>query len=180
MKTVLILFAAALPALAQQTFDFKSLDKMGAKATETTNVTLEGDSLKLASNFLGSDNDNESLKSLVNNLTGIYVRSYEFAKTGEYNRADLEPFRAYLKARQWNKIIDIKETNETTEVYLQTLPNNQLGGLAILSAEEKELTIVYIVGVIKMSDLAKLGGNLGIPDMTFLNNGKKPDEKKKD
>ena len=44
MKTALILFAAAIPAFAQQSFDFKSLDKLGANATESTNITLEGES----------------------------------------------------------------------------------------------------------------------------------------
>jgi hypothetical protein len=178
MKTALILFTAALPAFSQQIFDFKSLDKMGANAKESTNVTLEGDSLKLALSFLGSDE--EAIKSMVNNVKGIYVRSYEFAKPGEYNQADLVPFRAYLKTLQWNKIVDVKESNESTEIYLQPLPNNRLGGLAILSVEPQEMTLVFIIGAMNLSDVAKLGGNLGIPDMSFLNNGKKAEEKKKD
>ena len=53
MKTSWILFAAAIPAFAQQNFDFKQLDKLGANATESTNITLEGDTLKLATSFMG-------------------------------------------------------------------------------------------------------------------------------
>ncbi len=74
MKRTWILFAAAIPAFAQQSFDFKSLDKLGANATGSTNITLEGDTLKLATSFLGDD------KSVFRNLTGVYVRSFEFDK----------------------------------------------------------------------------------------------------
>jgi hypothetical protein len=38
-------------------------------------------------------------------------------------------------------------------------------GLAVLSAEPKELTVVNIVGPVDLEKLAKLEGNLGIPDL---------------
>jgi hypothetical protein len=172
MKTALILFAA-IPAFAQQNFDFKLLDKLGANATGSTNITLEGDTLKLATSFLGDDTG--SLK----NLTGVYVRSYEFAKAGQYNEADLAPLRAYLKTLQWTKVVDVKETDETSEIYVHVLPNNRLGGLAIVSAEAKEVTVVFIAGALNMSDVGKLSG-LGIPDIGLEHGGKKSDDSKKD
>jgi hypothetical protein len=174
MKTAWILFAAAIPAFAQQNFDFKTLDKLGANATGSTNITLEGDTLKLATAFLGSDN------GAFRNLTGVYVRSFEFAKEGQYKEADLAPLRAYLKTLQWAKIVDVKEAEETSEIYRQPLPNNRLGGLAIVSAEPKEVTIVFISGVLNMSDVGKLGGNLGIPDIQLNRDEKKSDNSKKD
>jgi hypothetical protein len=167
MKKALILLIAAIPALAQQNFDFKSLDKLGANAKESTNITLEGDTLKLATSFLGDD------KSALKSLTGVYVRTFEFAKPGQYKEADLAPLRAYLKTLQWTKIVDSKESDETSEIYLQALPNNRLGGLAIISAEPKEVAIVFISGVMSMSDLGKLSGNLGIPNITLDHGGKK-------
>jgi hypothetical protein len=178
MKTAWILFAAVIPAavtpaLAQQNFDFKSLDKIGANASESTNITLEGDTLKLATSFLGGDS------GPFKNLTGVYVRTFEFAKAGQYNETDLAPLRAYIKTLQWSKIIDVKEATETSEIYLHPLPNNQLGGLAIVSAEPKEVTVVFISGVLKMSDLGKLNG-LGIPDIVYEHGGKKSDDSKKD
>ena len=158
MKTALILFAAAIPALAQQTFDFKSLDKIGANATGSTNITLEGDVLKLATSFFG-----DALK----NLTGVYVRSFEFDKPGQYKEADLAPVRAYIKTLQWSKIVDVKDAGETSEIYIQPLPNNRLGGLAIVATEAKEVTVVFISGVLNLSDVGKLN-NLGIPDVPDL------------
>src|SRR5580658_1895492 len=178
MKTAWMLLAAAIPAavipaLAQQSFDFKSLDKLGANASESTNITLEGDTLKLATSFLGGDS------GPFKNLTGVYVRSFEFAKPGQYNEADLAPLRAYLKTLQWSKIVDVKETEETSEIYLKSLPNNKLGGLAIISAEPKEVTVVFISGVLNMSDVGKLSG-LGIPDILYDHGAKKSDDSKKD
>jgi hypothetical protein len=173
MKTALILFAAAIPALAQQNFDFKQLDKLGANATESTNITLEGDTLKLAISFLGDD------LGLLKNLTGVYVRSFEFEKPGQYKEADLAPLRAYLKTLQWTKVVDVKETDETSEIYVHALPNNKLGGLAIVSAEAKEVTVVFIAGTLNLSDIGKLS-DLGIPDIKLEHGGKKSDDSKKD
>ncbi len=175
MKTAwIILFAAGIPAFAQQSFDFKQLDKLGANATNSTNITLEGDTLKLATSFLGDEN------SAFRNLTGVYVRSFEFAKPGQYKDADLAPLRAYVKTLKWVKIVDVKEAHETSEIYLQPLPNNRLGGLAIVSAEPKEVTVVFISGNLNMSDIGKLSGNLGIPDIQLNQDGKKSDKSKKD
>jgi hypothetical protein len=156
MKRLWLLFALAIPLAAQQGFDFKSLDKMGAKARDSTNITLEGDSLKLAANFLGNDKDAESLKSLVANLKSINVRSWEYERDGMYKDADLDPFRAYLRTAQWPKIVEVKENGESSEVYLKSGDASRNGGIAVISAEPQELTIVFIEGAISVADLAKL------------------------
>jgi hypothetical protein len=178
MKKTLLLLAAALPAFAQQTFDFHTLDKLGAKARESTNITLDGDTLKLAGNFLNGDN--AALKPVVDNLKAFYVRNFEFDKEGQYADADLEPLRAYIKTLQWNKIVDVKEDKDTSEIYIKPLPNNRIGGLAIINAEPKEVNVIYITGDLNMSDLAKLDGNFGIPDMKFLHDDKKSGKKSGD
>ena len=169
MKLTWILFAA-LPALAQQpAFDFKSLDKLGANAKESTSINLEGDALKAAAGLMGDK---------FRNLTGVYVHTYEFAKTGQYNVQDLEPVRAYLRTLNWTKIVDVKESDETSEIYLQPLPDGKISGLAVLVAEPKEVTVVFLQGTLDPSDLKKLG-SLGIPNIQ-LDHGGKPDAPKKD
>jgi hypothetical protein len=169
-----VLFVLALPLLAQQGFDFKTLDGLAANAKDKTILTLDADMLKMAANFLGAaDKDSASIKSLVGNIKAIYVREYEYEKPGQYNEADLAPLRAYLAQPPWNKIIESKEGKETSEVYLQPLPGNQLGGVAIVSVEPKEVTVVFINGVLNVDDIAKLSGNMGIPDLGSLKNLKK-------
>ncbi|HZL57898.1 MAG TPA: hypothetical protein VFC21_12480, partial [Bryobacteraceae bacterium] len=97
MKKPFLLFAIILP-LWGQGFDFKSLDKFDTLTQHKTKVTLDGDLLKLAARFLGGDDDKEtaSIKSLVDNLKGIYIRSWEFDRDGQYTQADIEPLRVYL------------------------------------------------------------------------------------
>jgi Domain of unknown function (DUF4252) len=164
MKSALILMAAAIPALAQQNFDFRLIERLGAGAKSSTSITLDGNLLKLAASFVGSGD--ESLKSLARGLTGVYVRSYQFERPGQYLESDLEPLRAYLRSGQWSKIVDVKEaTKEGSEIYVQALPNDRLGGVVVISAESKEVTVVFISGVMNASDVAKLSGNLGIPDL---------------
>ena len=174
MRAALILLAASIPALAQQNFDFKLLDKLGANATESTNITLEGDTLKLATSFLGDD------KNAFKNLTGVFVRSFEFAKAGQYRDADLAPVRDYLKGLQWPKILDVKEDGEWTQIYMRGLGDGRLGGFALVSAEAKEVTVIFISGVFNMSDLGKLSGDLGIPSAVLEHDGKKSAPSKKE
>jgi hypothetical protein len=184
MKTLLILTALSLPLWAQQGFDFKSLDKLDALAKNKTKVTLDADMLRLAAGFLNDDKTEQhpdSLRRLVANLKGIYVRTYEFEKDGQYSAADVEPLRAYLKQQQWSRIVESQEDKELSEIYIQPLPNDRFGGVAILSTEPRELTVVYISGVMNMSDLEKLGGNLGIPEIDLKDKKKPaPDKKKED
>jgi hypothetical protein len=183
MKKLLILTALSLPLWAQQGFNFKSLDKLDALAKNKTKVTLDADMLRLAAGFLGSDKEDKdaaAVKSLVANLKGIYVRTYEFEKDGQYNAADVEPLRAYLKQQQWSRIVESQEDKDVSEVYIQPLPNDRFGGVAILSTGPRELTVVYISGVMSMSDLEKLGGNLGIPEIDLKDKKTPAPNKKKE
>lgn len=180
MKTLFALLALALPLLAQEPFDFKTLDKLGVNAKNKTNITLDGDMLKMASGFLGDGKDADSLKPLVDSLKGVYIRSFEFDKEGQYNEADLEPLRAYLKQTQWNRIVESREAKEVSEIYLQPRANGRLGGVAIISAESKEVTVVYISGDLKQEDIQKLSGTMGIPDIRRDLLDKKRDKGKKD
>ncbi len=176
----LVLSLAPLPLAAQDGFDFKTLDKLGVNAKNRTNITLDSNMLKMAAGFLGDDKESEPLRSLVDGLKGIYVRSYEFTKTGQYNESDLEPLRAYLKQAQWNRIVESKSDEESSEVYLQPAGANRLGGVAIISSEPREVTVVYISGNLKPEDIAKLSGNMGIPDIGSGRKDRKAKAKKDD
>lgn len=185
MKKLSVLFALAVRMWAQQGFDFKSLDKLDAIAKNRTKVTLDADMLRLAAGFLGNDKEDKdaaAIKSLVANLKGIYVRTYEFDKDGQYSQADIEPLRAYLKQQQWSKIVESQEDKELSEVYIQPLAGDRFGGVAILDLEPRELTVVYINGPMTIGDLEKLSGNMGIPEIDLKT--KKPatlaPDKKKD
>ena len=180
MKRFLLLAGLAMPVFAQQAFDFSQLDKLGAGAKNKTNITLDNNMLKLASGILGSEKEEASVKNLVSGLNAITIRSYEFEKPGRYAEADIEPFRAWLKQQKWSRIVDSVEGAEHSEIYVQPQANNKVGGLAVISAEPLELTVVYIDGPINMDDIGKLGGNMGIPNIRVAPSDKKSDRNKKE
>lgn len=157
----------ALSAFAQGSLPAKiqlNLDKLASKAAESVNVNLDGSMLQLASRFLSSrDPDEAKVKELIAGLKGVYVRSYTFDQRGDYSEADIELIRQQLKGPGWSRIVDVRSRrDDNVEVYT-LVENGNIGGLAILSYEPRELTVVNIVGPIDLDKLISLEGRLGIP-----------------
>jgi hypothetical protein len=128
-------------------------------------VTMDSNLLQLASRFLSDKNpDDAQVKKLIAGLKGIYVRSFEFEKPGEYQDSDVDPVRAQLHTPAWSRIVGVKnrKSGENSEVYVKT-ETGKIGGLAILVTEPKELTIVSIEGTFDPDQLSELGGHFGIP-----------------
>ena len=141
------------------------IEKLSAKASETVNVTLDGPLLQLAGQFLNSKNsDEQQARNVVSKLKGIHVRSFEFAREGEYSDADVAAFRSQLRSPAWSRIVDTrsKEDRQHVEIFVKQ-DHDMPAGLAIISAEPKGLTIVSIDGVVDLKQLASLGGQFGIP-----------------
>jgi hypothetical protein len=143
-----------------------NLEKLAEHATESVDVTLDQSTLQLASGFLSKDDPDEAqVKKMIGKLKGIYVRSFEFDKEGQYSISDVQAMRAQLKGTNWTRIVGVKSIKgENTEVYL--LKNgDQIGGIVVLDAEPKELTIVHVDGSISPEELSRLGGHMGIPEL---------------
>ena len=160
-----VLLAAGL--LGAQQFHL-NLDHLAAKASDSVDISLTGSTLQFAGKFLdGSDPDEAKVKKLLAGLEGIYVKSYEFKKEGEWTQADLESIRNQLRAPEWSRIVGVKSTgeSETAEVYVREV-NKKITGVAILAVEPKELTVVNIVGPIDLDTLAEFGGHFGVPKLT--------------
>ena len=141
------------------------LEKLAGKASEVTDVTLDGPLLQLASKFLSSEEaDEEGVQEIIKGLKGVYVKSFEFDEEGAYSKADLEAVREQLRGPGWTRMVNVqsKEDKEMVEVYTMT-EGNQIAGLAIVTAEPQELTVVNIVGPISLEKLSKLEGHMGIP-----------------
>jgi len=143
------------PALEKQLTD---------RASDVTEVTLGKNMLSFASKFMDSkDKDDAAAKQLIDGLDGIYVRSYEFDKEGQYSLDDIEQLRKSFETTEWTPIIRERErkSGETTDILVKTV-NGESRGMFILTAEPKELTIVLILGPIRMEDLGKLHGLAGL------------------
>lgn len=158
----LLLLASAASA---QTFTVpERIEKLSAKASESTNITLDGPMLQLAGMFLnGKDKDQSVAKNIVSKLKGIHVRSFEFERDGQYSEADLDALRVQLKSPEWTRVVDSKEKNEHTQIFLKQ-EKNALGGVVIIAAEARELSIISIDGPIDLKQLSSLGGSFGIPN----------------
>jgi hypothetical protein len=175
MRFVLLLFLSMGPMLAQDVKLPASIDKLAAKASEVVDVTLDGDTLRLASKFLSGKNPDEvKVKNLVSGLKGIYVRSFEFDKEGEYSPDELDAIRSQLRGPGWSRLVGVisKKGHENCEVFIK-VEGDKAGGLVILAAEPKELTVVNIVGSINLDDLSELGGHFGIPEVEMPRDRKK-------
>jgi hypothetical protein len=168
MRTAGLLIACLLLAGAAPAQQVKwNFDKLAARASDTVDVSLSGSLLQFAAKFLSDDDkDQAKVKKLIAGLKGIYVKSFEFKKPGEYSEADVESFRAPLHAPDWERIVGVhsNEEGENVEVYIKN-EGKGIGGLAIIASEPKELTLVNIVGAIDLDSLSELGGFSGIPDV---------------
>ncbi len=161
---IVIAGAVTLPVWAQEIKMPVNLDKLAEHATETVDVTLDASMLQLASKFLSKDDPDEAhVKQLVSRLKGVYVRSFEFDKEGQYSKSDVDALRAQLKGPNWTRIVGVRSTKgDNSEIYLKK-NGDQIAGLVVLAAEPKELTIVHIDGPIDPQELSELGGHMGIP-----------------
>jgi len=166
MRIAIVFLAATLgSAWAQDIKMPPAFDKLAAKARESTEVTLDSNMLQLAGKFLSvKETDEAKAKKLVEGLKGIYVRSFAFDKEGEYSAADVDALRTQLQPPVWSRVIGVtSKGGEITEVYFKTSNGSQIGGLVVIDAEPKELTVVNISGAISPEDLAVLSGQFGIP-----------------
>ncbi|HUI56449.1 MAG TPA: DUF4252 domain-containing protein [Bryobacteraceae bacterium] len=167
MRIVTIALAAALaPLWAQEIKLPANLEKLAAKAEDTVDITLDGTMLRLAGRFLSDKDGGEATaKKLLAGLQSITVRSFQFARDGEYSMTDVDEVRAQVKAAPWSRIVGVtsKRDGDNVDVYLKDGGNGQLGGILLICAEPRELTIVSIVGNLDPAQLADLGGQFGIP-----------------
>ena len=138
-----------------------NLDKLSEKAARVTDVTLDGSLLEFAVKIIEKaeegDEDVAQLKSIVKNLKGIYIKSFEFDESSQYSKADVEAIRSQLTSPRWTKIVQSidKRHNEHDEIYLLKV-GERVGGVVILVAEAKELTVVNIVGDVPVDKIAAL------------------------
>ena len=168
------LAAAVLPVWAQEFRLPESLDKLAEKAEESVTVTLDKSMLQLASRFLDRNSGNVDMQKLVAGLDSIYVRSYEFARDGKYSPADVEAVRSQLQPPAWSRIAGVRcrRSGEDVDVYFKNAGHGQLGGIVIVAAEARELTIVKITGTIDLERLVDLGGEFGIPRLEAAGRGR--------
>jgi len=164
---IFVVAALAAPALAQtaQLPTPSPVEKeLAARASSFDEVTLDKNTLAFASRFMnGKENDKASTRQLIDGLEGIYVRDYEFDKEGKFTTEQIEQLRTYYESAEWSSIVRERDrkTGESTDVMVK-LANGKTVGMFILDVEPKEVTIVLILGPIRLEDLNKLKNISGL------------------
>jgi Domain of unknown function (DUF4252) len=177
---VLLVILSSVAARAQTSrIQMSGLDHLAAKASQTVDVNIDERLVQLAAKvFSDQDADEKEIKKLINGLKGIYVKSFEFEVDGQYTAADVESIRSQLRGPAWTRLLNVTSKKEgNIEVYL-LLNGTEVGGLAVLSTDDRELTVVNIVGPVDLEKLAKLEGQFGVPDLGIETS--KPKNKKDD
>jgi hypothetical protein len=184
MKPLLIALLLTLaPVLSAQAQDSRiqmtGLDHLAAKASQTVDVNIDERLMRLAARvFNDKDEDEREVKKLVAGLKGIYVKSFEFDTEGQYTPADIETIRTQLRGPGWTRLVNVTSKKEgILEVYL-LFNGDVVGGLAVLHTDDKELTVVNIVGPVDLDKLAKLEGQLGVPELGIEKSKTKNDDEK--
>ena len=164
--SVLLLAATSVTVRAQSArLQIDQLDSLANKASETVDVKLDEHLMQLTAKFFVSkDPDDAEIRELIKGVKGIYVKSFTFEKEGAYSPAEIDSVMSQLRGGAWSKIIGVtsKKDGDNVEVYLNTA-GDQINGLAVLSIEPKEFTVVNIVGPINLEKLVQLEGQFGVP-----------------
>lgn len=162
---LLLISGAAITAHAQGArLQMDQLDSLANRASETVDVKLDERLMATAAKIF-SDKDDVDIKEILKGLKGIYVKSFEFEKEGQYSTTDVESVMSQLRGGSWSKVVGVKsKTGDNVEVYLM-MQGDQIEGLAVVSAEPKEFTVVNIVGPVNLEKLSKLEGQFGVPEL---------------
>lgn len=144
-----------------------NFDSLTNKATQSVNITLDPSLLGLAAGFLDSGKpEDAATKEIVSGLQGIYVRSYKFDKDFAYPVADVDMVRKQLTAPGWQRLVQVRDKSQANvDIYL-SVDQGRANGLAIISSQPREFTIVNIVGSIDLQKLHRLEGKLGVPKLS--------------
>ena len=155
----IVLAALLLPTVAQAQgarLRLDHLSRLADKAEETVDVSVDNAMLKQTLGFLaGKGSDADDLNELINDVSGIYVKSFRFSAPGGYTESDVESIRKQLTGSRWSRVISTRERGELSEIYFFN-EKNENGGLVVIAAEANELTVVNIVGRVNLASLAAL------------------------
>jgi hypothetical protein len=164
IATLALAVAVAVPVSAQKiNLDFPGL---ADRAEEVVDITLDASMLRMAAKFFsGKDADERALRDMISGLEGIYVRSYQFAKEGEYDR-NLPNIVKNQLSPAWKPLVTVRSKKKENVNIYANMRGDGIIGLVIISAEPREFTVVNINGPIDIDRLAALEGQFGIPELS--------------
>jgi hypothetical protein len=166
MKMTIAILASLLfvPAAQAQRLQLDHLDRLGSQASNSVNLTLDPTLLRIAAGLLGGNRQDNAALGMLEDLQGIYIRSFEFDRDNAYAQSDVDAVRKQLASPGWSPLVQVDSTGDREGVQIYSWREGDASrGMAILVAEPRELTVVNIVGSIDLTRLGALQGQFGIP-----------------
>ena len=165
---VLTLPVVALAASPR--IDIPDFSSLRAKANDSVDVNIGWPLLSIARHFAknaAADDDDQDAKAalgILQEIKSVQVRSFKFDEDGAYSLADVDRVRKQLETPGWTRLVEQhkREPREDTDVFM-CIEDGKIKGIAVISSEPREFTIVNVVGNIDVDKLAQLKGQFGIP-----------------
>jgi hypothetical protein len=141
------------------------LSALAAKASDHTDVSLNGDLLGLAGHFMDGQNSGDAqAQKLLAGIKDIEIHSYKFTADNAYSSSDVDQLRRQLQSPEWKRLVQTHSAQEREDVDIfMSTDGKRVNGIAIIAAEPRELTVINLVGTLDLKEVAKLGGQMGIP-----------------
>lgn len=168
LYTLLTLAALAGALAAQQPGRIQlSFNGLAQRAAEVSDVTLDGPMLQVGIRMLSTkegDGGGDQARHALQQLKGVYVKSFRFDHRDAYSPRDLASIHHQLDAPGWSRILSVHRRHDycTVDVYLMTAGKG-VAGMVIIAAYPRELRVVNLVGPLDPAALSQLGGHFGIP-----------------
>jgi hypothetical protein len=154
MKIATLVAWAALwtaPFACAQKLDLK-FNALAAKASTKAEIDLDGALLKLAIHAASG----QDASGLLSGVQAVHIRTYEFENSGAYSQKDLDALHGQVTSQsRWSKVLNIKEDDSTTEIFIAAA-GDQVSGILILSAEERELSVIYLEGSMTLGQMRRI------------------------
>jgi hypothetical protein len=174
----LLVMTAALVAQAQDArIQTAGIEHLAAKASRTVDVNIDERLMRMAAKLLSDkDAEEKEVKELVAGIKGIYVKSFEFENDGQFTPADVDSIRTQLRNPSWSRLLNVTSKKDgNLEVYL-LMNGERIGGLAVIVTDDREFTVVNIVGPVDVEKLTKLEGQFGVPELGIEAKKKRNDQ----
>ncbi|MET0280612.1 MAG: DUF4252 domain-containing protein [Steroidobacteraceae bacterium] len=168
MKRVNILLAAMallspLASVAQAArINMPDFSGLAAKAKESVDIALDKDMLRTAASFMSGAEDPQFAEQ-VKRLDGVYIKTFEFEKAGQYAMSDIDAMIRQVETSGWKKLMSIRDGEDRVEMWMRQ--DSHDGGMFFVASEPKELVVINIVGSVDLETLRKLQGRMGVPGL---------------
>lgn len=173
ISAFLAVAATALIALpvnaASPRIDIPDFSHLRAKANDSVDVNIGWPLLSIARHFAkheadDGDKDASAAIDILQDIKSVQVRSFSFDEDDAYSAADIDAVRKQLDRPGWSHLVEQhkREPREDTDVFM-CIEDGKIKGIAVISSEAREFTIVNVIGNIDVDKLGKLEGQFGIP-----------------